>query len=196
MAGFTRRAIKETFIRLLEQRPLSEITIKDIVEECGINRNSFYYHYRDLPALIEEIISEEAESIIRAYPSITTIVGCFDAITEFASQRKRPIMHIYRSVSRDVFEQNLMMVCGNFVRSYVDSALDGEQISQENKQTIVDFYKCACFGLTIDWLNSGMNEEYVRSIRRIFLMKNDMLAGDEPLAALAGRFLPGLQSEE
>lgn len=195
MASFTRRAIKETFIRLLEQRPLSEITVKDIVEECGINRNSFYYHYRDLPALIEEIIREEAESIIRAYPSITTIVGCFDAITEFASQRKRPIMHIYRSVSRDVFEQNLMMVCGNFVRSYVDTALAGEPISPENKKTIVDFYKCACFGLTIDWLNSGMTEEYVRSIRRIFLIKKDMLAGDEPLAALAGRFPPMPQSE-
>lgn len=37
MANFTRLAIKETFIKLLEERPLSEITIKDIVERCGIN---------------------------------------------------------------------------------------------------------------------------------------------------------------
>lgn len=69
MANFTRRAIKEAFIKLLEQRLLNAMTVKDIIEECGINRNSFYYHYQDLPALIEEIIKEEAESIIRAYPS-------------------------------------------------------------------------------------------------------------------------------
>ena len=46
LAGFTRKAIKETFITLLEERPISEITVKDIVETCGINRNSFYYHFQ------------------------------------------------------------------------------------------------------------------------------------------------------
>ena len=66
MANFTRRAIKETFIHLLEERPLNDITVKDIVERCGINRNSFYYHYQDIPTLIEEIIKEDAEAIIRA----------------------------------------------------------------------------------------------------------------------------------
>ena len=53
MANFTRRAIKESFLKLLNQRPLNQITIKDIVEDCGINRNSFYYHFEDLPALVE-----------------------------------------------------------------------------------------------------------------------------------------------
>lgn len=176
MANFTRMAIKETFIRMLEERPLSEITVKDIVEQCGINRNSFYYHYQDLPALIEEIVKEEAEAIIRAYPSVTTIVEGFDAVTEFASHRKKAIMHIYRSVSREVFERNLMMVCEYFVRSYVDTALAQESIPDEDRKTIIDYYKCVCFGLTIDWLNGGMGEAYIRSIRRIFLLKKDMAA--------------------
>ncbi len=174
MANFTRRAIRESFIRLLEQRPLSEITVKDIVEDCGINRNSFYYHYQDLPALIEEIIKGEAEDIIRSYPSVTSIVECFDAVTEFASHRKKAIMHIYRSISRDVFERNLMTVCDYFVRSYVDTALARTTISPEDRKTIVDYYKCVCFGLTIDWLNGGMTEDYIRSIRRIFLLKKDL----------------------
>lgn len=174
MANFTRRAIREAFIQLLEQRPLNEITVKDIVETCGINRNSFYYHYQDLPALIEELVKEEAEEIIRSYPSVTTIVDCFDAVTQFASRKKKAIMHIYRSVSRDVFERNLMMVCEYFVRSYVDTALAQETISDIDRQTIINYYKCVCFGLTIDWLNTGMSEEYVVSIRRIFLLKKDL----------------------
>ena len=48
---------------------------QDIVEKCGINRNSFYYHYQDLPALIEEIIKEEAEAIIRKYGSTALCDG-------------------------------------------------------------------------------------------------------------------------
>jgi len=174
MANFTRKAIKETFIELLEERPLNSITVKDIVETCGINRNSFYYHFQDLPALIEEIIREEAESIIKKYPSVNSIVECFDAVIEFASHRKRAIMHIYRSVSREVFEERLMQVCKYFVLNYFDTALSDENISQCDKKAIVDFYKCSCFGLTIDWLNSGMDEKYIQSIRRIFLLKKNL----------------------
>lgn len=174
MANFTRRAIKETFIHLLEERPLNDITVKDIVERCGINRNSFYYHYQDIPALIEEIIKEDAEAIIRAYPSVTTIVDGFDAVIEFASQHRRAILHIYRSVSWEVFERKLMQVCEYFVSSYANTALAQEPIPPEDRKTIVDYYKCVCFGLTIGWLDSGMSEEHMRSIRRIFLLKRDM----------------------
>ena len=174
MANFTRKAIKETFLVLLEERPLNDITIKNIVEKCGINRNSFYYHYQDLPALIEEIIKEEAEAIIQKYPSVKTIVECYDAITESASHRKRPIMHIFSSLSRDVFERNLMTICEYFVRSYIETALAEEEIPLQDKQTVIDYYKCVCFGLTIDWLNNGMKAEQAQSIRRFFLLKKDL----------------------
>ena len=64
MPSFTKKAIKEAFIKLLEQYPLKQITVKDIVEECGINRNSFYYHFTDIPSLINEIMAENEDRII------------------------------------------------------------------------------------------------------------------------------------
>ena len=173
MANFTKKAIKETFISMLEERPLSNITVKDIVEKCGINRNSFYYHYQDIPALIEEIVKEEAEQILEKYPSVSTIVECFDALIEFASHRKRAILHIYRSVNREVFERNLMAVTEFFVSNYVNTALTNEDIGETDKKTVVDYYKCVCFGLVLNWLNTGMTDEYAHEIRRIFLLKKD-----------------------
>ena len=41
MPNFTRKAIQEAFITLLNERPLKQITVKDIVDTCGINRNTF-----------------------------------------------------------------------------------------------------------------------------------------------------------
>ena len=134
MANFTKKAIKETFISMLEERPLTNITVKDIVEKCGINRNSFYYHYQDIPALIEEIVKEEAEQILEKYPSVSTIVECFDALIEFASHRKRAIMHIYRSVNREVFERHLMIVSEYFVNNYVNTVLTNENIGAADKK--------------------------------------------------------------
>ena len=171
MPNFTKKAIKETFIELLDEKPLSSITVKDIVEKCGINRNSFYYHYNDMPALIEEIVKEEAEGIIAKHLSISSIADCFDAVIEFASHRKKAIMHIYRSVSRDVFERHLMDVSEYFVQQYIYIALANDQVSDEIKNAIINYYKCVCFGLTLNWLNTGMHQEQVESIRKIFMLQ-------------------------
>ena len=64
MAQFTQKAIIETFMRLLEQKPLDKITVKDIIEECEISRGTFYYYYQDIPALVDEIFKIEAQKVI------------------------------------------------------------------------------------------------------------------------------------
>lgn len=175
MANFTKEAIKATFLGLLEERPLNEITVKTLTEACGINRNSFYYHYRDLPFLLEEIIKEGAETIIRQYPSVTTIVQCFDAITAFALQRKKAIAHIYRSVNREVFERELMNVSSYFVHLYAEYALPRETAAAEDRENIEKYYKCVCFGLVIGWLNEGMTEEFLSAMRRMLLQRIDLI---------------------
>ena len=58
MPNFTKQAIQDSFLKLLNQQPLSKISVRSIVEDCGINRNSFYYHYQDIPALLGEIIKD------------------------------------------------------------------------------------------------------------------------------------------
>ena len=70
MASRTRNAIMDSCVQLLEERPISKISVKDVVEECGINRNTFYYHFQDLPTLIETIVQEEADQLIEDMPKI------------------------------------------------------------------------------------------------------------------------------
>ncbi len=175
MANFTKKAIKDTFIELLEDHPLSDITVKDLVEKCGINRNSFYYHYHDLPELIEEIVKEDAEEIIRKYPSVKSIVECYDAAIEFASQHRRAIMHIYKSVNREMFEGYLMEVCECLVRSYTNMVVSTESVNEGNIEIIVNYYKCVCFGLLIEWLNKGMKETDSQNFRKILVMRKDLI---------------------
>ena len=47
MPGFTKTAIMDAFLQLLEERPMERITVQDIVQRCGVSRNTFYYHYGD-----------------------------------------------------------------------------------------------------------------------------------------------------
>lgn len=58
MSGFTKEIIARTFTELLDEKPMSKITVKDIVERCGVNRNTFYYHFRDIPDVVEFIMKK------------------------------------------------------------------------------------------------------------------------------------------
>ena len=73
MASLTRKAIMESFIRLLDERPLNKISVKDIVEDCGINRNTFYYYFTDIPTLVEEIVRDEADRIVLTAEGISSL---------------------------------------------------------------------------------------------------------------------------
>ncbi len=92
MSNFTKEAIKASFIKLLNERPLKQITVKDILEDCGVNRNSFYYHFADIPSLLEEIITGEAARIIAAHPDIGSVEECLRTVLEFSVQNKRAII--------------------------------------------------------------------------------------------------------
>ena len=48
MSQVTKRALEASLKNLLLQKPLSKITISDITEDCGINRMTFYYHFKDI----------------------------------------------------------------------------------------------------------------------------------------------------
>ena len=170
MPNFTRRAIKESFLKLLNQRPLNQITVKDIVEDCGINRNSFYDHFSDLPALVEEIMAEQVSAMVENHPTVDSVQEGSDAIVEFVMHNKRAIYHIYNSVSRDVFERHLMEVCRYVVTTYLDGML--EEVEEADRDAILRFHRCACFGSVIDWLNGGMKDDvsdYFRRIRQLRL---------------------------
>ena len=157
MPNFTKKAIKETFIELLDERPLNKITVQDIVEACGINRNSFYYHYQDLPALLEEVIAERVQALMSDHPTIDSIEDSFDAALDFVLDHKRAVLHIFNSLSRDVFERYLIDVCRYVVTTYIDTAFADQE--PERKQILIRYHKCACFGHIIDWLNTGMKDD-------------------------------------
>ncbi len=167
MPNFTQNAIKASFLKLLGQRPLNQITVKDIVEDCGVNRNSFYYHFEDLPALLEEIIGEQAAVLMARHPTIDSVEEGCGAIVEFVSQNRRAVYHIYNSLSRDVFERHLMKLCQYVVSAYVEAALTSQKTGGEDQETIVRFHRCALFGTVIDWLNDGMRYDIAAYFRRI-----------------------------
>lgn len=176
MANFTKKAIRDSFVKLLNEKPISQITIRDIVDDCSVNRNTFYYYFEDLPQLIESIVNEDAERIIREHPTIDSMDDCINAALEFALANRRAVLHIYNSVNRDIYEQYQWRVCSYVVAAYVDGVLGDQKLTAEDHTTIVDYLKCVCFGMIMGWLETGMNLQAMDRFQRIFELKRGDLA--------------------
>ena len=46
--------------KFMAQKPLNKITIREIVEDCGVNRQTLYYHFEDIYALGKWMFDQEA----------------------------------------------------------------------------------------------------------------------------------------
>ena len=59
MSEITKKALAESLKKLLSKNKLNKITIKEITEDCGVNRQTFYYHFKDIYDLLEWIYKNE-----------------------------------------------------------------------------------------------------------------------------------------
>ncbi|MDD4509580.1 MAG: TetR-like C-terminal domain-containing protein [Oscillospiraceae bacterium] len=175
MANFTKQAIKSTFLELLNSHPLSEITVKMLVESCGINRKSFYYHYQDIPSLIEEISMERADEFIAQYKKFDSIGDCLSAAIDFVLSQKKLVFHIYRSMNREVFEASLLKISDYMVRSYITDIAEPYHITEDDKENLIIWYRGLFFGLIAEWLHDGMKEEHLPAFRKACLLHHGLI---------------------
>ena len=167
MPNFTKKEIKRSFIKLLNEQPLNQISVRDIVEDCGINRNSFYYHFQDIPALIEEIFLEESENLIKKYPKVDDLDACVDSIFQLSMKNKKALLNIFHSVNRDIYEQYTMRLCETFVTKYVYTVFEQYMINERDRKICIWSIKCELFGILIDCCTNGLREDYIDDIHRL-----------------------------
>lgn len=178
MSVLTKKAIKESFIKLLSNKPIDQITIRDITDDCGISRNTFYYHYADLPTLVEEIVMEQAEEIIRNYPDIKSLEQALSVGAEFMLENRRAASHILNSSHRYIYERCLMKVCRHVVALYIDIAIPADTLNDAERGLMIDFYKCMIFGIIIDWCDNGMKENYAAEFSTLLDLRRRILDSD------------------
>lgn len=107
MAQTTKKRIMDGFLELLEQRPLDKISVVDIADHCGINRNTFYYYYCDVYALIRELMEVRAQQLITDNQEDLNWIEITREVTSFFRTHRRTVYHLFHSSQRDLLEGTL-----------------------------------------------------------------------------------------
>jgi Transcriptional regulator len=159
MSQTTKRALEASLKNLLKQKPLDKITINDIAEDCGINRMTFYYHFKDIYDLIEWSCVEDATKALEGKKTYDTWQQGFLQIFQAVIENKPFIMNVYRSVSREQVETYLYKLTYNLMIGVVEEMSSNMAVKDVDKKFIANFYKYAFVGLMLDWIKNDMKED-------------------------------------
>lgn len=176
MSQTTKKALAASLKKLMSVKPLDKITVIDIVEDCEVNRQTFYYHFKDIYDLIEWTFLSEGTKAIDGKKTYDTWQEGFLHTFEYVLANKAFVTNTFNSLSRDYLERYLYSETYSLLIGVVEEQAEGLSVRDEDKKFIADFYKFAFVGLMLDWIRNGMKEEPEKIIERLsVLIHGDIL---------------------
>ncbi len=159
MSEITKRALEESLKKLLLKKPLNKITINDITEDCGVNRMTFYYHFKDIYDLVEWACLEDAGKALSNYKTYDTWEQGFIRLFYAVKENKPFIMNVYRCVSREQVEQYLSPLVDKLLMNIIDEQAAGITVRDEDKKFVAKLFSYIFIGLMLEWIASDMRGE-------------------------------------
>ncbi|MBQ8763064.1 MAG: TetR/AcrR family transcriptional regulator [Clostridia bacterium] len=174
MASDTKNLIYHTFIDLLSTKPFDKITIRDIVDACEINRNTFYYYYSDIYDLLEEIFTKKINEMIEAHGNGKSWVTAFIKIANEAYEHKKMIYNICSSRSYEYLENYMYRACNQIIIEVVKNVAEDMDVPDEDIEFIASFYEYGFVGVLSEWFKTGMREDPFQLASQLWLVVDNI----------------------
>lgn len=170
----TKKAIVEGMKELTKKKAFDKITVSDIAEICGLNRQTFYYHFQDKYDLVNWIYYNE---IIAAVVDGLTYENCMEKVLQMLNKMKADdyfyISTLKASVKNE-FEESLFKVVRELFCDIISEIVEDFHATMEEDEIkfIADFYSFGMTGMIISWASNGMKkspEVISKQIKSLYL---------------------------
>lgn len=171
MTNNTKNELGRALYTLLGKKNLDRITVADITGLCGLNRQTFYYHFHDVYELAEWLIDREVAELASSENAKTgdwheLLMHIFLRLTE----SKSVALHLYRSRGWhhiiDYVYRRVSPLLEERARNLVaELQLD---VPEEDLLFVVRTYLYALSGVLDAWLSSGMKDSVPGDLDRLF----------------------------
>lgn len=147
---YTKMMVRKALLSLLREKPIDKITVKEISELAGINRATFYRHYTDQYALLDELEQEKIQDVQ-------------DKVLGNSQNWESIIRHMLQLLYEDKEEWSLLLgpnadprISGRISRLFYKLFLTHSP-SKDQKMRY-RFLAYGCSGMISDWVHGGMKE--------------------------------------
>ena len=167
MSQVTKRALEQYLKNLLLKKPLTKITVGDITDDCGINRMTFYYHFKDIYDLVEWSCLEDAKRALDEKKTYDTWQQGLLQIFKAVQENKPFILNVYRCVHREQVEKYLQPLVDQLLLNVINEEAAGITVRDEDKQFIAQVYSYMFIGLMLDWIKNDMREDPQQIVEKL-----------------------------
>ena len=167
MSQVTKRALEQSLKNLLLKKPLTKITVGDITDDCGINRMTFYYHFKDIYDLVEWSCLEDAKMALEEKKTYNTWQQGLLQIFKAVQENKPFILNVYRCVHREQVEKYLQPLVDQLLLNVINEEAAGITVRDEDKQFIAQVYSYILIGLMLDWIKDDMREDPQQIVEKL-----------------------------
>jgi len=151
----TKRILKESLLELMAQKPISKISIKEICDLSDMSRSTFYLHYQDQFALLEDIEKEVLEKTFENLTNIDSEINTKESIGHFLEYVKdnRDTFGVLLCQPENVSFQNAIVdTVGSHIRASVPSFF-----GDERETYLYSFIMHGSLSVLVDWISNGYN---------------------------------------
>ena len=152
MSSFTKKAIMESFVHLMEKKPLEKITVRDLVDECGINRNTFYYYFQDIYAVLEDHCEAALESLSAEKSPQSLLLGLLQLSRSFTAAHPKAAKMLSFSLGHEGLERYL----GTRLEPVLKECIL-QSTGHPPAPTALRFVRHAMIGLCLDVMRADKN---------------------------------------
>ena len=159
----TKGAIEASFLRLLRVKPFEKITVRDIVEDCGLTRNTFYYYYQDIYDIVEDVFHRLINETIASAETADNWEEILDRAVDTLRGNKKMVHNLFLTSKSSELTAYLSKSIARLISHYLEPIPD---ISESDKVLLVRFCTNAFKGMFRDWIESGMEGDFAADIKR------------------------------
>ncbi len=171
----TKNAIETAFLKLLKERNFEKVMVKDIVEECGLTRNTFYYYYEDTYNIITDILEREIRRILEEVENGKTFLDAAKDSFEYLEENKRIAKHLLASAKKDEMYAYISSAVEIILRRWIDRQTGAGSIPEADKRAIIKIHCYVIQGILSDWVQTGMKDSLTEEVRRVQVLFSDVL---------------------
>lgn len=155
----TKQALAESLKKLMRAKPFSKITVTEIVNDCGVNRKTFYYHFEDIYALLSWIFEEEAVNIIRKFYLLNDYDEAIEFIYEYISENKDLLRNAYDAFGSVELSSFFHMSFVGLNESLIESVEQKmhKRLPERTREYLCEFLTEASGGLLLNIISGNMH---------------------------------------
>ncbi|WP_295586616.1 TetR family transcriptional regulator [uncultured Oscillibacter sp.] len=146
--------IAETLSQMLRSKPLDKITVKELVDACGISRQTFYYHFQDIMDVVEWNQQQSLRQAIESSLTAPTNRDAIRGVVREAVQRRDQIRQLLSSQRSREIEQLLIKAVGTYLREMLLIKVPEINLSSGDVEAALCFYSCGLVGMMLSGLEN------------------------------------------